>query len=58
MRESTVRDYARRGVLPSIELGRHRRFVRTDVVSAVEQLRRPAWTRRIWLVVALAGALP
>ena len=28
---STVSDYARRGVLPSIKLGRHRRFVRSDV---------------------------
>ncbi len=39
VRESTVQDYARRGVLPSIKLGRHRRFLRTDVLAAVEQLR-------------------
>ena len=37
---STVSDYARRGVLPSIKLGRHRRFVRSDVVYAIERLRR------------------
>lgn len=28
---STVRDWARRGVLPSRKLGRHRRFLRTEV---------------------------
>lgn len=42
MRESTVQDYARRGVLPSIKLGRHRRFLRSDVLAAVEQLRHSA----------------
>ncbi len=36
---STVSDYARRGVLPSIKLGRHVRFVRSDVAEAIEQLR-------------------
>jgi excisionase family DNA binding protein len=36
---STVSDYARRGVLPSIKIGRHRRFVRSDVASAIERLR-------------------
>lgn len=36
---STVSDYARRGVLPSIKLGRHRRFVRSDVADAIERLR-------------------
>jgi excisionase family DNA binding protein len=35
---STVSDYARRGVLPSIKLGRHRRFVRSDVANAIERL--------------------
>ncbi len=39
MRRSTVEDYARRGVLPSIKLGRHRRFVRADIVSAITRLR-------------------
>ena len=28
---STVRDWARRGVLPSRKLGRHRRFLRSEV---------------------------
>ena len=40
MRKSTVEEYARRGVLPSLKLGRHRRFVRSDVLSAIDQLRR------------------
>jgi len=39
IRPSTVADYARRGVLPSIKLGRHRRFVRPDVLAAIEELR-------------------
>lgn len=39
MRRSTVEDYARRGLLPSIKLGRHRRFVQSDVEAALEQLR-------------------
>ena len=42
MRRSTVEDYARRGLLPSIKLGRHRRFVRTDVLAAVDALRSQA----------------
>jgi excisionase family DNA binding protein len=36
---SIVSDYARRGVLPSIKLGRHVRFVRSDVADAIGQLR-------------------
>jgi len=39
LRRSTVEDYARRGLLPSIKLGRHRRFVRRDVISALQALR-------------------
>ncbi len=35
MRLSTVEDYARRGVLPSVKLGRHRRFIRSDVEHAI-----------------------
>ena len=37
---STVSEYARRGVLPSIKLGRHRRFVRSDVAEAIELCER------------------
>jgi excisionase family DNA binding protein len=40
MRRSTVEDYARRGVLPSIKLGRHRRYLRSDVAGLIAHLRR------------------
>jgi excisionase family DNA binding protein len=40
VRKSTVEDYARRGLLPSLKLGRHRRFVRSDVIHAIDELRR------------------
>ena len=39
MKRTTIEDYARRGLLPSIKLGRHRRFVRSDVEAALEWLR-------------------
>ena len=42
MKRSTVEDYARRGLLPSIKLGRHRRFIRSDVEAALVELRRAA----------------
>jgi excisionase family DNA binding protein len=42
MKRSTVEDYARRGLLPSIKLGRHRRFIRSDVEAALVELRRTA----------------
>jgi len=35
LRPSTVEDYARRGLLPSIKLGRHRRFVRSELERAI-----------------------
>ncbi len=38
---STVEGYARSGVLPSIKIGKHRRYVRTDVVNFIDALRRP-----------------
>lgn len=31
LRASTVSDYARRGILPSFKIGRHRRFRRSDI---------------------------
>lgn len=37
---STIEDYARRGLLPSLKLGRHRRFIRSDVLDALDELRR------------------
>lgn len=45
IRESTVSDYARRGLLPSIKLGRHRRFVRADVEAALARLRGGRFSR-------------
>jgi excisionase family DNA binding protein len=46
MPRSTVEDYARRGLLPSIKLGRHRRFVRGDVLAALEDLRGRSLTAK------------
>ena len=42
MRRSTIDDYARRGLLPSLKLGRHRRFIRSDILDALDGLRRQA----------------
>lgn len=42
MRRSTIEDYARRGLLPSFKLGRHRRFIRSDGIEALDELRRRA----------------
>ncbi len=42
MRRSTIEEYARRGLLRSFKLGRHRRFVRSDVIEALDRLRREA----------------
>jgi excisionase family DNA binding protein len=38
LRVSTVEDYARRGLLPSLKLGRHRRFVRSQVEELIASL--------------------
>ncbi|MGO9753289.1 MAG: helix-turn-helix domain-containing protein [Solirubrobacteraceae bacterium] len=38
MRLSTVESYARRGLLPSVKVGRHRRFVRSEVERALISL--------------------
>jgi excisionase family DNA binding protein len=38
MRVSTIEEYARRGLLPSVKLGRHRRFVRSQVEHAIVEL--------------------
>ena len=38
MRLSTVESYARRGLLPSVKVGRHRRFVRSQVERALASL--------------------
>src|SRR4051794_20000003 len=41
VRESTVRDLARRGVIPSVKIGRLVRFIEADLVGYVEGLRGP-----------------
>jgi excisionase family DNA binding protein len=38
MRVSTIEDYARRGVLPSVKVGRHRRFLRSQVELTIAEL--------------------
>lgn len=38
---STVEAYAGAGCCPSIKIGKHRRFVRSDVVSVIDGLRHP-----------------
>jgi excisionase family DNA binding protein len=39
LRPSTVDDMARRGDLPSIRLGRHRRYLRSDIEEFIQRLR-------------------
>jgi excisionase family DNA binding protein len=50
MKRSTVENYARRGLIPSIKLGRHRRFVQSDVEAALLQPRHSAngHSPRLW----------
>jgi excisionase family DNA binding protein len=38
LRLSTVEGYARRGLLPSVKVGRHRRFLRYQVEQALREL--------------------
>jgi excisionase family DNA binding protein len=38
MKVSTIEDYARRRVLPSVKVGRHRRFVRSHLEEALGAL--------------------
>lgn len=38
MKVSTIEDYARRGILPSVKVGRHRRFVRSQLEQALDAL--------------------
>jgi excisionase family DNA binding protein len=38
MKVSTIEAYARRGVLPSVKVGRHRRFIRSQLEHAVGAL--------------------
>lgn len=38
LRESTVEDYARRDLLPSFKIGKHRRFARAQVEAHISDL--------------------
>jgi excisionase family DNA binding protein len=39
LKESTVKDYARRGLLPSVKIGRHRRFIEEDLLHWLQGLK-------------------
>ena len=39
LKESTLRDYSRRGIVPSVKIGRHLRFVEADLVGYLDGLR-------------------
>jgi hypothetical protein len=43
---STIEDYARRRLLPRIELGRHRRFIKPEVENAICGLSEAPLRRR------------
>jgi excisionase family DNA binding protein len=53
VRETTIRDYARRGVVPSVKIGRHLRFVEADLVAYVERPARRRWGIRRRLATAV-----
>ena len=38
LREGTIEDYARRDLLPSFKLGKHRRFIRAQVEARIAEL--------------------
>jgi len=38
LREGTIEDYARRDLLPSFKLGKHRRFIRAQVEARIADL--------------------
>ena len=40
LRRSTIEDYGRRGLLPVVQLGRHRRYLRSDIERFVLGARR------------------
>jgi excisionase family DNA binding protein len=39
LKESTLRDYSRRGLVPSVKIGRHVRFVEADLIRYLDTLR-------------------
>lgn len=46
LRESTIRDYARRGLVPSLRIGRHVRFLEADLYDYLESRRTQAQNGR------------
>jgi excisionase family DNA binding protein len=52
LKESTLRDYSRRGLVPSVKIGRHLRFVEADLIRYLDGLRqqppRTAPGYRVW----------
>lgn len=40
LRRSTIEDYGRRGLLPVVQLGRHRRYLRADVEQLILSARQ------------------
>ncbi len=38
LREGTIEDYARRELLPSFKLGKHRRFIRAQVEARIAEM--------------------
>ena len=40
LRESTLYDYARRGIVPSVKFGRHLRFIESDLTAWIQGLRQ------------------
>ena len=45
LKESTLRDYSRRGLVPSVKIGRHLRFVEADLIRYLDGLRQQSLER-------------
>jgi excisionase family DNA binding protein len=39
LKPTTLADYARRGKVPSVQIGKHRRYVRADLEGWLDELR-------------------
>jgi excisionase family DNA binding protein len=47
LKESTLRDYSRRGLVPSVKIGRHLRFVEADLIRYLDGLRQQPLESRL-----------
>ena len=47
LKESTLRDYSRRGLVPSVKIGRHLRFVEADLIRYLDGLRQQSLKGRL-----------